>query len=98
MRLVACRRSATDFAAGAIGIQGWLPARFLPPIDVRRSSIEDSQTATERAVKEAGYLKNDSGDRTKRESPQVSDEALYMTDLPTILGNRLVLAPWNNPA
>jgi len=63
----------------------------LPPIDVRRSSIEDSQTATERAVKEAGYLKNDSGDRTKRESPQVSDEALYMTDLPTILGNRLVL-------
>jgi hypothetical protein len=70
----------------------------LPPIDVRRSSIEDSQTATERAVKEAGYLKNDSGDRTKRESPQVSDEALYMTDLPTILGNRLVLAPWNNPA
>ena len=55
-------------------------------------ALKDSQTATERAVKEAGYLKNDSDDRTKRESPQVSDEALYMTDLPTILGNRLVCA------
>lgn len=61
-------------------------------------ALKDSQTATERAVKEAGYLKNDSGDRTKRESPQVSDEALYMTDLPTILGNRLVLRLGNNPA
>jgi hypothetical protein len=28
------------FAARAIGIQSWLPARFLPPIDVRRSSVE----------------------------------------------------------
>ena len=42
--------------------------------------------------------KNDSGDRTKRENPQVRHEALYMTDLPTVLENRLVLRLGNNPA
>jgi len=63
-------------------------------------ALKDSQTATERAVKEAGYLKK--WQRRSHQAweplPQVSDEALYMTDLPTVLGNRLVLRLGNNPA